>query len=40
LGGNGIEITSKAAVKIEAEQNLDLKAGPQLNIKGSMVNIN
>lgn len=40
LGGNGIEITSKAAVKIEAKQNLDLKAGPQLNIKGSMVNIN
>ncbi|HEV7761701.1 MAG TPA: phage baseplate assembly protein V [Acidimicrobiales bacterium] len=40
LGGNGIEITSKAAVKIEATQNMDLKAGPQLNIKGSMVNIN
>jgi phage baseplate assembly protein V len=40
LGGNGIEMTSKGAVKIEASQNLDLKAGPQLNIKGSMVNIN
>jgi phage baseplate assembly protein V len=40
LSGNGIEMTSKAAVKIEAAQNLDLKAGPQLNIKGSMVNIN
>jgi phage baseplate assembly protein V len=40
LDGNGVEITSKAAVKIEAGQNMDLKAGPQLNIKGSMVNIN
>ena len=40
LSGNGVEITSKAAVKIEASQTMDLKAGPQLNIKGSMVNIN
>ena len=40
LSGNGIEITSQAGVKIEASQNMDLKAGPQLNIKGSMVNIN
>jgi uncharacterized protein involved in type VI secretion and phage assembly len=40
LAGNGAEITSQAAVKIEASQNLDLKAGPQLNIKGGMVNIN
>ena len=40
LSGNGVEITSQAAVKIEASQNLDLKAGPQLNIKGGMVNIN
>ena len=40
LSGNGVEITSKAAVKIEASQNMDLKAGPQLNIKGQMVNIN
>ena len=40
LSGNGVEITSKAAVKIEAGGNMDLKAGPQLNVKGSMVNIN
>jgi phage baseplate assembly protein V len=40
LAGNGVEITSQAAVKIEASQNLDLKAGPQLNIKGTAVNIN
>ncbi|HEY2960094.1 MAG TPA: phage baseplate assembly protein V [Actinomycetota bacterium] len=40
LSGNGVEITSQAAVKIEASQNMDLKAGPQLNLKGQMVNIN
>ena len=40
LSGNGVEITSKAAIKIEANQTMDLKAGPQLNIKGGMVNIN
>jgi phage baseplate assembly protein V len=40
LSGNGVEITSQAAVKIEASQNVDLKAGPQLNLKGQMVNIN
>jgi phage baseplate assembly protein V len=40
LSGNGVEITSQAAVKIEASQNLELKAGPQLNLKGQMVNIN
>ena len=40
LSGNGVEITSKAAVKIEASSTMDLKAGPQLNIKGQMVNIN
>ena len=40
LSGNGVEITSQAAVKIEASQNMDLKAGTQLNVKGQMVNIN
>lgn len=40
LQGKGVEITSQAAVKIEATQSMDLKAGPQLNIKGQMVNIN
>ena len=40
LSGNGVEITSQAAVKIEAKANLDLKAGPQLNARGSVVNIN
>jgi phage baseplate assembly protein V len=40
LSGNGVEITSQAAVKIEAKGNMDLKAGPQLNARGSVVNIN
>jgi phage baseplate assembly protein V len=40
LAGNGVEIASQAAVKIEASQNLDLKANAQLNVKGQMVNIN
>lgn len=40
LAGNGVEITSQAAVKIEASQGMDLKATGQLNIKGATVNIN
>jgi uncharacterized protein (DUF2345 family) len=40
LGGQGIEIKSQAEVKIEASQKMNLKAGPQLNIKGQTVNIN
>ncbi len=40
LQGQGVEITSKAAVKIEATSNMDLKSNAQLNIKGAMVNIN
>jgi phage baseplate assembly protein V len=40
LSGNGVEITSQAAVKIQANQNIDLQAGAQLNIKGQMVNLN
>lgn len=40
MSANGVEIKSQAEVKIEASQNMDLKSGPQLNIKGSTVNIN
>ena len=40
LSGKGVEITSQGAVKVEASGNMDLKAGPQLNVKGSKVNIN
>lgn len=40
LRGNGVEIISKAALKLEASQNMDIKAGPQMTIKGQMVQIN
>jgi len=40
LQGNGVEIKSQAAVKIEATGNMDLKSNAQLNVKGTMVNIN
>lgn len=40
LSGNGVEITSQAEIKIEASQDMDLKSDSQLNITGSMVNIN
>jgi uncharacterized protein involved in type VI secretion and phage assembly len=40
LEGNGIEMKSQAGVKVEASQGMELKAGSQLNIKGSVVNIN
>ncbi len=39
-GKKGVEIYSGAELKVEAGENMDLKAGPQLNIKGEMVNIN
>ena len=38
--GNGIEMKSQAGVKVEASQGMELTAGSQLNIKGSVVNIN
>jgi len=40
LTGNGIEVSSKAAVKIEAAQNMDLKAGAQMSVKGTVVKLN
>jgi uncharacterized protein involved in type VI secretion and phage assembly len=40
LSGKGVEITSQAAVKIQAEQSMDLQAKAQLNVKGATVNIN
>ena len=40
LEGNGIEMKSQADVKVEASQGMELKASSQLNIKGSVVNIN
>jgi uncharacterized protein involved in type VI secretion and phage assembly len=40
LSGNGVEITSQAEIKVEASQDMDLKAEGQLNVKGKAVNIN
>ncbi len=40
LSGKGIEITSTAAVKIEASQGMDLKTPARLTVKGATVNIN
>lgn len=40
LQGNGVEIKSQAAVKVEATGNMDLKSNAQMNIKGTLVNIN
>lgn len=40
LSGNGVEITSQAGVKVEATQTMELKSSAQLNIQGSVVNIN
>ena len=40
LSGNGVEITSTSTVKVEASQSMDLKSSGQLNVKGTVVNIN
>jgi uncharacterized protein involved in type VI secretion and phage assembly len=40
LQGNGIEIKSQAAVKVEAGSDMNLEASGQQTIKGSVVNIN
>lgn len=40
LSGNGVEITSSSTVKVEASQSMDLKSSGQLNVKGTVVNIN
>lgn len=40
LSGKEIQLDSQGDVKIKASQNMNIEAGPQLNIKGNMVNIN
>ena len=40
LSGNGVEIQSQADGSFKASGNLDVNASGQLNLKGSMVNIN
>lgn len=40
IKGKGIELASTAAVKVEANSSMDLKANGQMTIKGATVNIN
>jgi uncharacterized protein involved in type VI secretion and phage assembly len=40
LSGKGVEINSTAEVKVEATSTMQLKAGPKLELKGSVININ
>jgi uncharacterized protein involved in type VI secretion and phage assembly len=40
ISGKGIELTSQAEVKVEAQSSMDLKASGQMTIKGATVNIN
>lgn len=40
IKGNGIELVSNDAVKVESTANMDLKASGQMTIKGALVNIN
>ncbi|HMH05317.1 MAG TPA: phage baseplate assembly protein V [Terriglobales bacterium] len=37
---NGIEINSDAGVKIQANANIDAQASGQVNVKGSLINLN
>lgn len=40
LSGKGVEIVSTDAMTLKASKNLDASAGPQMNLKGKMININ
>lgn len=40
LSGKGIELSSQAEIKIDAQSSADLKASGQMTIKGATVNIN
>ena len=40
LSGMGIELKSQAGVSVQANENIDVNASGQLNLKGSLVNIN
>ncbi|MBD0320839.1 MAG: phage tail protein, partial [Gemmatimonadetes bacterium] len=39
-GKNGVEVTSGAAIKAEAQADAELKASGQMTIKGATVNLN
>lgn len=40
LSGNGVEIESQAAVKIQGSQDVDVKSDANVNLKGSIINLN
>jgi uncharacterized protein involved in type VI secretion and phage assembly len=40
LSGNGVEITSQAGVTVQGAADVEVKSDAQLNLNGSMVNIN
>ena len=40
LGGNGVEIKSQMGVTVQGSQNIDVNASGQLNLKGTLVNLN
>jgi phage baseplate assembly protein V len=40
LSGNGVEVKSQAGVKVQGSQNIDVTASGQLNLKGTLVNLN
>lgn len=40
LKANGIELQSQAGVTIQALQNMDLKAGAQVTVKGALISLN
>jgi uncharacterized protein involved in type VI secretion and phage assembly len=40
ISGKGIELESKVGVSVKANANVDVSANGQLNLKGSLVNIN
>lgn len=39
-GQNGVEISSQIAVKVDSQGSVDLQATGQMNVKGSIVNLN
>jgi uncharacterized protein involved in type VI secretion and phage assembly len=40
IQANGIEVKSQASLSVEAAQNIDIKAGAQLTLKGAMIKLN
>ena len=40
LSGNGIEIRSQAGITLESAQTTEIKSGAQLNLQGTIINLN